>query len=44
VTVIAAPGPEVWRSPAGRAIAGPSAFGLDVDHAPPAGQAADAAA
>jgi DUF917 family protein len=44
VAVIAAPGPEVWRSPAGRALAGPSAFGLDVDHAPAAGQAADAAA
>jgi DUF917 family protein len=44
VTVIAAPGPEVWRSAAGRALAGPSAFGLDVDHAPAAGRAPDAVA
>ncbi|MEA2247230.1 MAG: uncharacterized protein QOH46_1759 [Solirubrobacteraceae bacterium] len=43
VTVIAAPGPDVWRSPAGLALAGPRAFGYDVDHAP-AGQAADGAA
>jgi DUF917 family protein len=43
VTVIAAPGPEVWRSPAGRALAGPRAFGYEVDHAPVGGSAADAA-
>jgi DUF917 family protein len=41
VTVIAAPGPEVWRSAAGRALAGPRAFGYEVDHAPVGGSAAD---
>jgi len=31
VTVTASPGPEVWRSAAGLAVAGPAAFGLDVE-------------
>jgi DUF917 family protein len=34
VVVIAWPGPEVWRSGAGLALAGPAAFGYDVDYVP----------
>jgi DUF917 family protein len=34
VVVIAAPAPAVWRSRAGLAVAGPRAFGYDVEYAP----------
>jgi len=34
VVVMAWPGPEVWRSRDGLAVAGPSAFGYDVDYVP----------
>jgi DUF917 family protein len=42
VTVVAWPAPAVWRSPAGLAIAGPRAFGYDVDYEPIAVEVADA--
>jgi DUF917 family protein len=34
VVVLAWPGPEVWRSECGLALAGPGAFGYDVDYVP----------
>jgi DUF917 family protein len=39
VVVVAAPGPAVWRSDAGLAVAGPGAFGYDVKYAPMSGAA-----
>jgi DUF917 family protein len=33
VTVLALPAPDVWRSEAGLSVAGPRAFGYDVDYA-----------
>lgn len=43
VTVVALPAPAVWRSEAGLAVAGPRAFGYDVDYSPAAEAAAHAA-
>jgi uncharacterized protein len=34
VVVVAWPGHELWRSPDGLSLAGPAAFGYDVDHVP----------
>jgi DUF917 family protein len=42
VTVVALPGPDVWRSAAGLALAGPAAFGYDLDDAPRADGTLDA--
>lgn len=39
ITVIALAAPSVWRSEAGLAVAGPAAFGYDVDYTPFAGGA-----
>ncbi|HEX7300815.1 MAG TPA: DUF917 domain-containing protein [Solirubrobacteraceae bacterium] len=44
VSVLAAPGPALWRSAGGLALAGPSAFGYDVAYAPVGHEAADARA
>ncbi|MEA2497088.1 MAG: uncharacterized protein QOJ29_4999 [Thermoleophilaceae bacterium] len=43
VAVVALPGPDVWRSEAGLAVAGPRAFGYDVDYAEIAVEASDGA-
>jgi hypothetical protein len=40
VAVMAAPAPAVWHTAAGLELAGPRAFGYDVDHAPIEGAAA----
>jgi DUF917 family protein len=42
VVVIATPAPAVWRSPAGLSVAGPRAFGYEVDFVPISESAADA--
>ena len=34
VTILGFPAPELWTSPEGLAVAGPQAFGYDVDYAP----------
>ena len=34
VTILGFPAPELWTSPEGLAVAGPRAFGYDVDYAP----------
>jgi DUF917 family protein len=42
VVVVATPAPDLWLSPAGLSVAGPAAFGYDVDYAPLVGGANDA--
>ena len=42
VVVVATPAPDLWLSPAGLAVAGPAAFGYDVDYAPLVGGSTDA--
>jgi DUF917 family protein len=37
VAVTVLPVPAVWATPQGLALAGPSAFGFDVDHGPHGG-------
>ena len=34
VTILGFPAPELWTSPEGLAVAGPRAFGYDVDYTP----------
>jgi len=42
VTILAHPGPAVWTTPEGLAVAGPRAFGLPFGYSPIAGVGADA--
>jgi DUF917 family protein len=42
VVVVATPAPALWLSPAGLAVAGPAAFGYNVDYAPMVGGVTDA--
>jgi uncharacterized protein len=42
VVVVATPAPDLWLSPAGLSVAGPAAFGYDVDYAPLVGGSTDA--
>jgi DUF917 family protein len=42
VVVVATPAPAIWHSPAGLSVAGPAAFGYDVEYAPIAQSPTDA--